>query len=110
MPVVYNPLGDSAFRKPSGQEPRRGIWFGDSFKLFYNGKKAQNGVGIVVSQALRDNVVEVTRISDRLMSLIIDTGAITLRVVSCYASQTNCSNAEKEEFWASLEPTYKPSN
>ncbi|KAL3991822.1 S-adenosylmethionine synthetase [Sarotherodon galilaeus] len=55
--------------------------------------KAQNGVGIVVSQALRDNVVEVTRISDRLMSLIIDTSAVTLQV-----PRTHLQTFELEEY------------
>ncbi|XP_051785416.1 craniofacial development protein 2-like [Erpetoichthys calabaricus] len=76
---------------------------GDGFKLFYNGNKPQNGVGIVVSQKVRDNVVEVTRMSDRLMSLKIDTGDITMRVTSCYAPQTNCSESDKEDFWESLD-------
>ncbi|XP_039627278.1 uncharacterized protein LOC120540503 [Polypterus senegalus] len=72
---------------------------GDGFKLFYNSNKPQNGVGLVVSKKARDNVVEVTRISDRLMSLKIDTGDITMRVISCYAPQTNCLKADKEDFW-----------
>lgn len=77
---------------------------GDSFKPFYNGKKAQNVVGIVVNQALRDNVVEVTRSLDWPMSLKIDTGAVVLRVVSCYASRrTALTFLTKEEFWESLD-------
>lgn len=56
-------------------------------------------MGIVVSQKLRDNVVKVTCISDCLMSLKIDTGSTILRIVSCYAPQTNFPNSEKEAFW-----------
>ncbi|KAG2465927.1 CFDP2 protein, partial [Polypterus senegalus] len=35
------------------------------------------------------------------MSLKIDTGDITMQVISCYAPQTNCSEADKEDFWES---------
>ncbi|RWR98889.1 craniofacial development protein 2-like protein, partial [Dinothrombium tinctorium] len=34
---------------------------GEGYKLHYNGTKAQNGVGIAVSEKLRDSVVEVFR-------------------------------------------------
>ncbi|RWR99635.1 hypothetical protein B4U79_01873, partial [Dinothrombium tinctorium] len=76
---------------------------GEGYKLHYNGTKAQNGVGIVVSGKLRDSVVEVFRVSDRLMSLKIDAGSTTLRIISCYAPQTNCPDDEKDKFWESFE-------
>lgn len=61
---------------------------GEGFKLFYNGNQAQNGVGIAVSQKLRDSVVEMTHISDCLMSLKVNTGsAIMDRLLLCAADQ-----------------------
>jgi hypothetical protein len=77
---------------------------GEGYKLIYNGKKtAQNGVGVVVSQWMRDSVTEVARISDRLMSIKIGMGTSTLRVVSCYAPQTGCPDEEKDKFWNDLD-------
>ncbi|XP_073698816.1 uncharacterized protein [Garra rufa] len=78
---------------------------GEGYKFICNGKLQwpQNGVGIVVSERLRDSVVEVIRTSDRLMSIKIDTGSTALRVVSCYAPQTNCANAEKDQFWETMD-------
>lgn len=77
---------------------------GDGYKLYYNGEKnTQNGVGIVVSQKLKDSIVAVNRVSDRLMSLQIDSGAKALRVISCYAPQVGCSDKEKDDFWTKLE-------
>jgi hypothetical protein len=58
---------------------------------------------VVVSEKLRDSVVEVNRVSDRLMSIKIDSGTKALRIVSYYAPQTNCTIDEKDEFWESLE-------
>ncbi|XP_026016523.1 uncharacterized protein LOC113017592 [Astatotilapia calliptera] len=52
---------------------------------------------------LRHNVVEVTRISDRIMSVKIDADPTVLRIISCYAPQTNCPDEEKTEFWRALD-------
>ena len=79
---------------------------GEGFKLFYNGARTtQNGVGIVVCEKLRDSVVEISRVSDRLMSIKIDpgTGNPAIRVISCYAPQTGCPDDIKDEFWESLD-------
>jgi hypothetical protein len=79
-------------------------FIGDGFKLFYSGlNSTRNGVGIIVSATLQKSIVEVSRISDRLMSLKIDAGALVLRVISCYAPQTGCSDIEKDAFWESLD-------
>uniref|UniRef100_W5LYV5 Reverse transcriptase domain-containing protein n=1 Tax=Lepisosteus oculatus TaxID=7918 RepID=W5LYV5_LEPOC len=72
---------------------------GEGYKLIYHGKKtAQNGVGVVVSQWIRDSVTK-----DCLMSTKISMGTSTLRVVSCYAPQAGCPDKEKEKFWHDLE-------
>lgn len=47
---------------------------GDGYKLYYNGRtNTRNGVAIAVNEKLQDHVVEAQRISDRLMSIKIDT-------------------------------------
>ncbi|XP_039288017.1 uncharacterized protein LOC120352280 [Nilaparvata lugens] len=42
---------------------------GCGYKLIYHGTRAQNGVGIVVDTDLQERVVEVRRVSERLMSI-----------------------------------------
>ena len=77
---------------------------GEGFKLTYFGEQSsRNGVGVVVSEKLRDNIVEVCRITDRIMSVKIDTGKVILRVISCYAPQQGCPDEEKLAFWEKLE-------
>uniref|UniRef100_A0A915IY03 Uncharacterized protein n=1 Tax=Romanomermis culicivorax TaxID=13658 RepID=A0A915IY03_ROMCU len=52
---------------------------GEGSKLFYNGEQAtQSSVGIAVSERLRNSIVEVSWVSERLMSLMIDSGAVAL--------------------------------
>uniref|UniRef100_A0A915I4S8 Endonuclease/exonuclease/phosphatase domain-containing protein n=1 Tax=Romanomermis culicivorax TaxID=13658 RepID=A0A915I4S8_ROMCU len=86
---------------------------GEGFKLFYNGERqTQNGIGILVSDQLRDSVVEVNQISDWLMSIKLDS-EVALRVASCYAPQTKCSDGEKDKFWNSLDAhlqSFEPSD
>ena len=61
---------------------------GEGYKLYYNGDQTKrNGVGVVVSEHLRDTVSKVDRVNSRLMSVQLNlvTNGSTLRVVSCYA-------------------------
>lgn len=77
---------------------------GEGYKLFYNGERSNlNGIGVIVSEKFRDNVVKVNRVSDRIMSVKIDTGGNVINVVSCYAPQTNLTNTEKDAFWENLD-------
>uniref|UniRef100_A0A914WAH4 Endonuclease/exonuclease/phosphatase domain-containing protein n=1 Tax=Plectus sambesii TaxID=2011161 RepID=A0A914WAH4_9BILA len=77
---------------------------GEGYKLYFNGTTSnRNGIGVIVSEKFRDYVTEVSRVSDRLMSIKIDTGPTTLRVVSCYAPQTGCPDADKDAFWLSVD-------
>ena len=73
--------------------------------MFYHGynTKNKNGVAIVVGEKWRDNILEVNRISDRIITakLLIDT--INKNIVSAYAPQVGCIDEEKEEFWEELE-------
>ena len=73
---------------------------GDGYRLYYTGDSSrQNGVAIIVSGRYRELVTEVTRISDRLMAMKIEADDATLRIVSCYAPQAACTEAEKDVFW-----------
>ncbi|XP_019237101.1 PREDICTED: craniofacial development protein 2-like [Nicotiana attenuata] len=60
----------------------------DGFKLWYSGStRGKNGVGILVDKDLRELVVEVRRVNDRLMSIKLVVGGFTVNVISAYAPQ-----------------------
>ncbi|XP_063544350.1 craniofacial development protein 2-like [Cydia strobilella] len=82
---------------------------GKGFKLIYNGiENTKNGVGIVLDKYLSENVVEINRISDRIMSVKIALEKQPcLNVLSVYAPQVNCQEAEKQQFWEDLHDLLK---
>ena len=58
------------------------------FKLFYHGvEEKRNRVGVILKQELVRNVLEVKRVSDRVMSMKVEIEGAMLNVVSCYAPQ-----------------------
>ncbi|KAK3514176.1 hypothetical protein QTP70_005260 [Hemibagrus guttatus] len=77
---------------------------GAGFKLFYYGVDSnRNGVGVVLKEEFVRNVLEVKRVSDRVMSLKIEIEGVMLNVVSGYAPQVGCELEEKERFWSELD-------
>ncbi|KAK3514069.1 hypothetical protein QTP70_002908 [Hemibagrus guttatus] len=77
---------------------------GAGFKLFYYGVDSKrNGVGVVLKEELVRNVLEVKRVSDRVMSLKLEIEGVMLNVVSGYAPQVGCELEEKERFWSELD-------
>ncbi|KAK3539760.1 hypothetical protein QTP70_013192 [Hemibagrus guttatus] len=67
---------------------------GAGFKLFYYGVDSKrNGVGVVLKEEFVRNVLEVKRVSNRVM----------LNVVSGYAPQVGCELEEKERFCSELD-------
>ena len=78
---------------------------GDGYKLYFSGanKEGRNGVGIVVSEGLKDKVLEVFRRNDRIMKMRLSLGEEQIVVISAYAPQVGCRNEEKEEFWNALD-------
>ncbi|KAK3560982.1 hypothetical protein QTP86_023168 [Hemibagrus guttatus] len=77
---------------------------GAGFKLFYYGVDSKrNGVGVVLKEEFVRNVLEVRRVSDRVMSLKLEIEGVILNVVSGYASQVGCELEEKERFWSELD-------
>ena len=76
---------------------------GNGYKIYYVGDDGKNnGVGIILSPEMKDNVLEVNRETDRViwMRLIVDKRAVN--VVSAYAPQVGCSDQEKEDFWEQI--------
>ncbi|KAK3509784.1 hypothetical protein QTP70_010750 [Hemibagrus guttatus] len=77
---------------------------GAGFKLFYYGVDSKrNGVGVVLKEEFVRNVLEVKRVSDRVMSLRLEIEGVMLNVVSGYAPQVGCELEEKERFWSELD-------
>ncbi|KAK3507828.1 hypothetical protein QTP70_001195 [Hemibagrus guttatus] len=77
---------------------------GAGFKLFYYGVDSKrNWVGVVLKEEFVRNVLEVKRVSDRVMSLKLEIEGVMLNVVSGYAPQVGCELEEKERFWSELD-------
>jgi exonuclease III len=74
------------------------------YKFYWKGQAdGQGGVGILLTTELAKDVIEVKRLSARviLVKLLVANG--TLSVVSAYAPQTGRPEEEKAEFWRTLE-------
>ena len=72
---------------------------GGGCKIFYNGAYGRkNGIGIVVRKELVESVLEVNRVSDRLMAIKLEGNGSILNILSAYAPQVNNSMEEKKIF------------
>ncbi|KAK3506315.1 hypothetical protein QTP70_016082, partial [Hemibagrus guttatus] len=77
---------------------------GAGFKLFYYGVDSKrNGVAVVLKEEFVRNVLEVKRVTDRVMSLKLEIEGVMLNVVTGYAPQVGCELEEKERFWSELD-------
>ena len=77
---------------------------GGGCKIFYNeadGRK--NGIEIVLREELAESVLEVKRVSDRLMAMKLEIKGSILNIVSAYAPQVNYSMEDKNDFWEGLD-------
>ncbi|XP_070054169.1 uncharacterized protein [Nicotiana tomentosiformis] len=71
----------------------------DGYKLWYSRvTKGKNGVDILVDMELRESMVEVKRVNDRLMTIKLVVGECTLNVVSVYAPQAGLDEEVKKRF------------
>ncbi|XP_051775304.1 uncharacterized protein LOC127525948 [Erpetoichthys calabaricus] len=79
-------------------------WIGGGFKLFYHGVDGRrNGVGIILKEQYVKSVLEVKRVSGRVMIMKLKIGGVMMNVVSAYAPQVGCAMGEKEDFWSELD-------
>ncbi|KAK3559780.1 hypothetical protein QTP86_020729 [Hemibagrus guttatus] len=100
--------GECTDKERRGKETRwkgsKARSIGAGFKLFYYGVDSKrNGVGVVLKEEFVRNVLEVKRVSDRVMSLKLEIEGVMLNVVSGYAPQVGCELEEKERFWSELD-------
>ncbi|XP_042886116.1 craniofacial development protein 2-like [Penaeus japonicus] len=71
-----------------GSEARN---IGEGFKLFsYGVDSRRNGVGGVIKENYVDNVVEMKRVSDRVISVKLEIEGAIINVISTYAPQMGC--------------------
>src|SRR5437867_4282203 len=76
---------------------------GKSYKFFWSGgKDSMAGVGVLVAEKWVENVIEVRKLSERIMLIRVAIGTNILDVISCYAPQMGRPTAEKEEFCSHL--------
>ena len=70
------------------------------YKLWWSGgEKALNGCGCMIEEEFADKVVEVKRVSDRLMMIKLIVGKSLVNIISAYAPQVGRSQEEKDKFW-----------
>jgi hypothetical protein len=79
---------------------------GGEYKLYWNGGANESGgVGVMVSGSLIDKVVQVVRVSSRIIVLRISLGCLVVNVFSVYAPQVGRPVDEKVRFYDELVDT-----
>ncbi|XP_071727016.1 uncharacterized protein [Rutidosis leptorrhynchoides] len=74
------------------------------YKLWFSGSRvARNGVGIIIGPPHNENVVDVNRWGDRIMSVRLVIHEVTYTVICAYAPHAGLGAAEKRHFWESLD-------
>ena len=74
-----------------------------AYKLFWRGgEKGIHGVGMLVADRWIEKVLEVRRVSERVMVVRVIVGRTVLNLISVYAPHTGYSRMEKEDFLAML--------
>ena len=77
---------------------------GDGCKIFYHGEDGRrNGVGVILKEDYIARVLEVKRVSDRMMYMKLDIEGVMMTVISAYAPQVGCLTEEKDKFWTDLD-------
>ena len=77
------------------------------YKFWYKGNsEGTNGVGVLIKHELAENIIEVSRYSDRLMSIKAVLGDSVWHIFSLYAPQIGRPAAEKQEFWEKTEEEF----
>ena len=73
-------------------------------KLWYTGwERNRDGVGILVDKNVKDDVVEIKRIGDRIIMLKLVLGNKFIYVISAYAPQIGLDAETKVKFWEDMD-------
>ncbi|XP_064118970.1 craniofacial development protein 2-like [Macrobrachium nipponense] len=65
--------------------------------------EGRNGVGIILSSEMKNEIFEVNRRNDRNIWVRLMVENCTVNIFSAYAPQIGCSDEEKDRFWSDLE-------
>ncbi|KAF7702094.1 hypothetical protein C0J45_9471 [Silurus meridionalis] len=77
---------------------------GGGFKLFYHGAdEKRNSIGVILKEEYSKSVVEVKRVSDRVMNMKLEVEGVMINVISAYTPQVGCEMEEKEKCWRELD-------
>ena len=83
--------------KWKGSKAREIGLIGAGYKLYYYGEDGtKNGVGIVLSEDMRDRVLAVERTCDRVMRMKLEIEGEVWHIISCYEPQVGCTQEEKD--------------
>ena len=75
----------------------------ENYKLYCSlGDNTKYGVAICISKEWQDKIETKNYLSDRIMSIRLQTNETVLSIVSVYAPQQNLQNTIKTEFWTML--------
>ena len=86
-----------------GQGARMLVMKGRRYKLLWSGKgDGVGGVGVMVKDGLCEKVVELRRVSERVMILVIVFEEDVLRLIYRHASQSGRSLEKKQSFYDEL--------
>ncbi|KAL8094838.1 hypothetical protein AgCh_036377 [Apium graveolens] len=76
----------------------------NGFKLWYSGVgNTRNDVGIMISSLMKENIVEVNRVSDRIMKIKFVVNEEVVNIVSVYAPHVGLSELARKNFWDCLD-------
>ena len=79
---------------------------GGGYKMWYCGSgNKKNGVEIILKKKHVKRVVELWRVTDRIICLKMEVDGVMLNVISAYAPLVGCIREEKKEFWLDLDET-----
>ena len=68
-------------------------------KMFYHGEDGRrNGIGVILKEGYIGRVLEVKRVSGRIMYVTLDIEGVMMTVISAYVPQVGCLVEEKDKF------------
>ena len=79
---------------------------GGGYKMWYCGSRnKKNGEGIMLKKEHVERVVELWRVTDRIICLKMELDGVMLNVINAYAPKVGNIRKEKEAFWLDLDKT-----
>ncbi|XP_058008954.1 uncharacterized protein LOC131183079 [Hevea brasiliensis] len=74
------------------------------YKLWFTGKERnKNGVGIIIDRTLKNAIITVKRVGDRIILVKLVLEGKTINVVSAYAPQIGLDSESKQMFWEDMD-------